>query len=208
MKRIVFLLGMLALLVALPSNKVSAQINVNINIGQQPAWGPVGYDYVRYYYFPEINIYFDVPSSLFYYPRRGRWVAARYLPPAYARYDLYRTYKVVVNAANPWKYNRRHKKEYARYKHVHNQIIIRDCHDQRYHRSRNNHIHWVEDHHHHARPQKPARPPRQPHYKEHDRKHSDRDYKKDKYNKRNDKKRNDKKQYEKRRKTRERHDDD
>lgn len=202
MKRIVFLLGMLALLMALPSNKASAQISVNINIGQQPAWGPVGYEYVRYYYFPEINVYFDVPSSLFYYPRRGRWVAARYLPPAYARYDLYRTYKVVVNAANPWKYNRRHKKDYARYKHVHNQIIIRDCHDERYHRSRNNHIHWVEDHHHHhARPHKPSR---HPHYKEHDRKHYDRDYyKKDKRDRHDDKKR-----YEKRRKERERHDED
>ena len=32
--------------------KAGAQIN--INLGLQPAWGPAGYQYVDYYYLPDI----------------------------------------------------------------------------------------------------------------------------------------------------------
>lgn len=52
-----------ALLIGVASfyNTSEAQnINISINIGRQPAWGPVGYDYVDYYYMPDINCYFNV----------------------------------------------------------------------------------------------------------------------------------------------------
>ena len=39
-----------------------AQINLHININQQPVWGPTGYDHVDYYYLPDINAYYNVPS--------------------------------------------------------------------------------------------------------------------------------------------------
>ena len=161
MKKFLFIMGILMVILANPTQKVTAQVNININIGQQPAWGPVGYDYVRYYYFPALNIYFDVPSSLFYYLHKGRWIAARYLPPHYSKYDLYSTYKVVLNTSTPWVYNRKHKRLYSKYKRVHNQIVIRDCHDERYHRSRHNHIRWIEDRHH-PQPPRPPRPPKAP----------------------------------------------
>lgn len=123
---------------------VQAQsINVNINIGRQPAWGPVGYNYADYYYFPEINCYYDVNVGMFYYVDRGYWVSARFLPYAYRNYDLYRLYKVVLNVRNPWRYNHVHYRDYGRYRgHNHRQVVIRDSWDHRYNKSRKNYVKW------------------------------------------------------------------
>ena len=132
-------------------NTIEAQgvnVNININIGRQPAWGPVGYDYVEYYYFPDINCYFNVNLDLFYFFHHGRWNAERYLPYAYHKYDLYRMYKVVlVGVVDPWSHNTLHIRDYARYRGVKTQNVIRDSHDVRYKNSRNNKIAWCSDHH-------------------------------------------------------------
>lgn len=134
-----------ALLIGIGSfnNLVEAQnINISINIGRQPAWGPVGYDYVGYYYFPDIDCYYDVNMSLFYYFDRGRWISARYLPYAYRNYDLYGLYKVVLNVRDPWRYHHSHYRDYARYRGYRNQVIIRDSRDSRYYDSRRNNVVW------------------------------------------------------------------
>ncbi len=135
----------LALLLGIGSfnNFAEAQnISISINIGRQPAWGPVGYDYVNYYYLPDIDCYYDVNMSLFYYFDRGRWISARYLPYAYRHYDLYGMYKVVLNMNDPWRYHHSHYRDYARYRGYRNQVIIRDSRDNRYHDSRRNKVVW------------------------------------------------------------------
>ncbi|WP_029904261.1 hypothetical protein [Prevotella sp. 10(H)] len=124
-------------------NTAEAQnVNISINIGRQPAWGPVGYDYVGYYYFPDIDCYYDVNVGMFYYQNRGRWISARYLPYSYRNYDLYGMYKVVLNVHEPWRYHHNHYRDYARYRGHRNQIVIRDSRDHRYHSSRNNRVAW------------------------------------------------------------------
>ena len=124
----------------------SIGVSVNINIGRQPAWGPVGYDYVDYYYFPDINCYFNVNLNLFYFLDRGRWIGARYLPFAYSSYDLYGMYKVVlVGVTDPWRNNRIHIRDFGRYKGFRTQPIIRDSRDIRYNDSRNNRIAWYSE---------------------------------------------------------------
>ena len=143
----------LALIVAGLSfnGKVEAQnINVSINLGRQPAWGPTGYDYAGYYYFPDIDCYYDVNVGMFHYMDRGRWISARYLPYAYRNYDLYRTYKVVLNVAEPWRYHRSHYRDYARYRNYHKQVVIRDSREHRYRDSRNNRVAWYSDHKSHG----------------------------------------------------------
>lgn len=103
MKKMIILLvaGMLG--IASFNQRAEAQsFQVSINIGMQPAWGPVGYDYVDYYYFPDINCYYNVNQRLFYFlDPRGYWVYANYLPYDYRRYDLYRLFKVVINEPMP-----------------------------------------------------------------------------------------------------------
>ena len=74
-----------------------AQVSVNVNIGAPPMWGPVGYTDVQYYYLPDVEAYYDVPTANFIYLERGTWVHRTYLPTRYRNYDLYGGYKVVMN---------------------------------------------------------------------------------------------------------------
>lgn len=105
-----------------------AQVNVNINIDSQPLWGPVGYDYVRYYYIPEIDVYYDVPRRRYTYYQGNRWITRASLPSRYRHVDMYKTYKVVVNQADPWRKHSDMKRKYKRYAHGHSQRVLRDRH--------------------------------------------------------------------------------
>ncbi|MBP8066540.1 MAG: hypothetical protein KAY31_03600 [Flavobacterium sp.] len=91
-----------------------AQVSVNVNIGTPPAWGPVGYTEVRYYYIPDIEVYYDVPSAMFIYFHNGGWVRTTYLPYRYRHYDLYGAYKVCLDdyGPNPYIYYKKHKVKY------------------------------------------------------------------------------------------------
>ena len=73
-----------------------AQVSVNINIGSPPEWGPVGYTDVRYYYLPDLEVYYDIQSSMFIYFGNGVWLHRAHLPSRYRYYDLYSGYKVVM----------------------------------------------------------------------------------------------------------------
>jgi hypothetical protein len=119
-------------------------ISIHINIDQQPAWGPTGYDYAEFYYFPELDIYFDVNRALFYWLSDRRWVSDVYLPLSYSNYDLYRMYKVVLNqVSEPWRHNRLHRRDYARFRNNHSQVAIRQAKEHRYHKARSNTRAWV-----------------------------------------------------------------
>ena len=89
-------LGFVLFLVA-PTGTVQAQISVHFNIGTPPSWGPSGYSDARYYYLPDVQAYYDVPSSMFIYYEGGSWVRRSYLPNQYRNYDLFHGYKVVLN---------------------------------------------------------------------------------------------------------------
>src|SRR5215467_13479001 len=101
-KTILFTAIFLGALISTKIANAQVKVGVNINIGSQPEWGPVGYDYVDYYYMPDIDAYYYVPSRQFIYTSNGRWVFATSLPVAYHRYDLYSGYKVVINEPKPY----------------------------------------------------------------------------------------------------------
>lgn len=142
MKKFLLALGLLIGASSFYTSVEAQNISVNINIGRQPAWGPVGYDYVGYYYFPDLDVYYDVNGGLFVYNDRGRWISSRYLPYGYRDYDLYGLYKVVLNINDPWRYNRIHYRDYARYRGIRTQYVIRDSRDYRYRDSRRNSVVW------------------------------------------------------------------
>lgn len=153
MKKIILTLA-LGLIVSLTA--VQAQnLNVSINIGSQPAWGPVGYDYVDYYYMPDINCYYGVNTGMYVFLNGGRWVTAPYLPDYYRRYDFYNLYKVVLVGPDPWLYNNRHRHDYARFVGRPPQPMIRYSNDRRYAHSRRNEHLWYNNHgkpNNHGRP--------------------------------------------------------
>ena len=96
--------------------KAGAQIN--INLGLQPAWGPAGYQYVDYYYLPDIETYYYVPNKQFIYLNNGKWIYSAGLPSRYRTYNLYNGYKVVVNEPKPYLRHATYKVKYAKYKGV------------------------------------------------------------------------------------------
>jgi len=113
---------------------VNAQINVSlgVNIGSQPSWGPIGYDHADYYYLPDINTYYSVPTHQYVYYQNNRWIRTVNLPATYRNYDLYRGYKVVINERDPWLRDNIYRTRYANYKGRHDQLIIRDSRDEKY----------------------------------------------------------------------------
>ncbi|WP_423736146.1 hypothetical protein [Chitinophaga caseinilytica] len=126
MKRIFLILAVMTAFTASTPSPASAQVNVSINLGIQPAWGPVGYDYAEYYYLPDIDIYYYIPTQTYIYFDFGRWVHTRYLPARYGYYDFYRGYKVVINQRDPWRFHNRYRREYSHYRNNYTQIVWRD----------------------------------------------------------------------------------
>jgi hypothetical protein len=111
---------------------IGAQVRVHVNIGLQPLWGPTGYDYVDYYYIPDIDAYYDVPHASYVYFDDGRWITARELPPRYRDFDLYRAHKVVINEPSPWLRHEHYRDMYSGYRGRHDQEFIRDSHEEKY----------------------------------------------------------------------------
>ena len=115
--------GFQALLIFV-SYHASAQLNVNVNIGAQPTWGPAGYDHVDYYYLPDVQTYYHVPSRKFIYLNdRQSWIYRNSLPARYSGYNLYKGRKVVINSPRPYLNFGQHKVKYARYKFNHSQAV-------------------------------------------------------------------------------------
>ena len=87
----------LGILMFFASNSMNAQVSISVNLGLQPAWGPVGYSSVDYYYLPDIYTYYDVRNTQFIYLSNGAWIRSSYLPRQYRSYNLNSGYKVVMN---------------------------------------------------------------------------------------------------------------
>ncbi len=129
------------------SSTVEAQVSVNLNfnVDRQPVWGPTGYDHVEYYYLPDIDAYYYVPQHRFFYEERGRWIGRSSLPSRYRDYDLYNSYKVVVNEPRPYRNHETYREKYSSYKGRHDQQPIRDSRDSKYFVNANHpeHNNWV-----------------------------------------------------------------
>lgn len=127
-----------------PNTNAQVSLSINFNFDVQPAWGPVGYDYVEYYYIPNAEVYYHVPAKRFYYFEKGRWIYAYNLPPHYDC-NLYNTYKVVINEKQPWLKHKNYKTKYASYKNKRGQLVIKDSKDSKYFRNKNHpeHKNWL-----------------------------------------------------------------
>jgi hypothetical protein len=127
----------------------NAQLNVSINIGTQPVWGPTGYDHVDYYYMPDIETYYSVPERVYIYREGSAWKRAKALPSRYSGYDVYKGHKVVINNIDrPYLNHDRYRKEYAGYKGKYDQTPIRDSKEEKYWANRKHpqHAQWKKSH--------------------------------------------------------------
>jgi hypothetical protein len=147
-----FFVLVLTLFLWCASGTLNAQVSVslNFNLDSQPAWGPTGYDYVEYYYLPDIDVYYYVPAHRYYYYSNGRWLYSSRLPYRYRNFDFYNSYKVVVNEKKPWRNNKTYREKYSSYRDRHDQQAIRDSRDSKYFVNKNHpeHNNWVKQQKH------------------------------------------------------------
>jgi hypothetical protein len=146
--RNLFVLIMSLFLLSILNAQVS--VNLNYNLDKQPAWGPTGYDYVEYYYMPDIETYYNVPQQRYYYYNNGRWVNSSNLPSRFQSYNIYNSYKVVVNKPKPWRNHKTYREQYLIYKDRHDQHSIRDSRDSKYFVNKNHpeHSNWIKQQKH------------------------------------------------------------
>ena len=131
------------------TSTLDAQLSISLgfNIDRQPVWGPTGYDHAEYYYLPDIGVYYNVPEQRYYYNERGRWVGRATLPSRYRGFDLYNSYKVVINERTPYRNDAKYREQYASYKGRHDQQAIRDTKESKYFVNKNHpeHNNWVKE---------------------------------------------------------------
>lgn len=106
--------------------------SIGININDQPAWGPEGYDRVDYYYIPDIDSYYSVSEHQYIYRDGSAWRHSATPPYTYSRYDPYHSYKVVINENNPYQNHESHQAKYRTFKGKRDQPMIRDSRDPKY----------------------------------------------------------------------------
>jgi len=71
--------------------------------------------YIRYYYYPNLQAYFDNFKMVYYYTENGNWQTAQELPTNYGGYSLYNKVRVTItdyDGENPEQFLKFHKKKY------------------------------------------------------------------------------------------------
>lgn len=83
-----------------------------------PAWAPpFSYGAGRYYYFPDVEMYYDLSDQDFVYLDGGQWLFSPVLPPLYAGFDLNNCFVVALNHSvyQPWMHHQYYVAHYPRY---------------------------------------------------------------------------------------------
>lgn len=80
-----------------------------------PLIDPVTKCHVRYYYFPNLEAYFDTYKSIYYFKEDGQWVTAEEIPEGYRGYSFYNNINVFITDYDddyPCQFIEVHKKKY------------------------------------------------------------------------------------------------
>ena len=108
----------------------TTRAQVSVTIGTPPPWGPAEASGIRFYYIPDIGVYYDVNTGDYVYFSEGAWIHAHELPLAYRHFDLYRGYKVPLrdyHGERPWENHRVFVKSYPKgYNHEMHQKTFRE----------------------------------------------------------------------------------
>lgn len=84
---------------------------------ENPQWAPDYYTGTRYYYFPDIECYYDLATRDFIFLNRGQWYFTPRLTDFYSDFDLFNSYIVIVNVNvyQPWMHHQYYVSHYPRY---------------------------------------------------------------------------------------------
>jgi len=62
-----------------------------------PLFNPKTNCLLRYYYYPNLEAYFDTQKRIFYYKENGAWQTAEEIPNGYRGYSMYNKYSVYIS---------------------------------------------------------------------------------------------------------------
>lgn len=103
MKKIKFLAILIVLIISTTAYsqvsqdpKSSEEANTRASIISKLPLSPKTKAPFRYFYFPNLQAYFDNLYNLYYYKVQGQWVANEELPPVYGGYSIFNNRRVVV----------------------------------------------------------------------------------------------------------------
>lgn len=80
-----------------------------------PLFNPITNCQLRYYYFPNLEAYFDTQKSIYYYKENGEWITAEEIPNGYRGYSIYNKSTVYITDYDddyPCQFIEIHKKKY------------------------------------------------------------------------------------------------
>ena len=119
-----------------------------------PAWAPTYYAGARYYYFPDIEVYYDLSTRNFIMLNTGRWLYVQTIAPFYAGFDLYNSYIVVLNTTvyQPWMHHHYYVKHYPRYYYIDYYDYSNIPYVRGYNENQKGAIYWAEPERYRARP--------------------------------------------------------
>lgn len=70
---------------------------------------------IRYYYYPNIEAYYDTQKNIYYYTENGEWITSEEIPDGYRGYSLNNKLNVAItdyDDENPCQFLSIHKKKY------------------------------------------------------------------------------------------------
>jgi len=84
---------------------------------ENPQWAPPYYSGARYYYLPDLELYYDLGAREYIFLMDGRWNYSPYVPAIYRNYDLNNCFSVVLNVDvyRPWLHHQYYVSHYPRY---------------------------------------------------------------------------------------------
>ncbi|BBD45044.1 Hypothetical protein (Precursor) [Petrimonas sp. IBARAKI] len=118
-----------------------------------PAWAPDYYFGTRYYYFPDIETYYDLGTRNFVYLNNGRWLFVPTLPPIYAAFNLNNAFIVIVNRSvyTPWMHHHYYNSHYPRYYYIDYYDFSNIPYVRGYNENGRRAVYWREAERNHAR---------------------------------------------------------
>lgn len=64
--------------------------------GSTPLVNPKNYCRLRYYYYPNLEAYFDTQKRVYYYKVNAQWETAEEIPNGYRGYSMFNKYNVMI----------------------------------------------------------------------------------------------------------------
>lgn len=109
-------LAIAGLFVIIPSCEVPYRVTTSVQY-TNPPWAPSYHPGARYYYFPDIEVYYDLPGQEFVYLHNGQWMFSPTMPSLYVGFDLYTAYIITLNVQvyQPWLHHHYYVAHYPRY---------------------------------------------------------------------------------------------